>query len=73
MAYSHLNVKAFNAAVFFKTQIQTQNKKGKKKYLFIAILSEKKSENKTPNFIAFIEINAEYIKNLNLNTLFRIV
>jgi len=44
--------------------------KKKKKRFFIVISSEKKSENKAFNFIAFIKVNIEYIKNLNLNTLF---
>jgi len=72
MARSHLDIEAFGAAAFSRIRTRTQNKKGKEKRLSIAILGEKEFEDKAFNFIAFIEVNAEHIKNFDLNTLLRI-
>jgi len=72
MVRSHPNVKAFNVAISFKIRIRIQNKKGKEKCFFIAILGEEEFKDKALNFIAFIEVNVKYIKNFNLNILLRI-
>ena len=72
MARSHPDVEASDAAVSSRTRTRTQNKKGKEKRPSIAIPGEEESEDEAPDFVAFIEVDAEHIKNLDLNTLLRI-